>query len=39
MVVGVAIGVAGAMLLLPLFRRLTLPEPSLYHSACSPERA
>ena len=30
MVVGVAIGVAGAMLLLPLFRRLTLPEPSLY---------
>ena len=30
MVVGVAIGVVGAMLLLPLFRRLTLPEPSLY---------
>ena len=27
MVVGVAIGIAGAMLLLPLFRRLTLPEP------------
>jgi len=30
MAVGVTIGVAGAMLLLPLFRRLTLPEPSLY---------
>ena len=30
MAVGVAVGIAGAMLLLPLFRRLTLPEPSLY---------
>ena len=30
MSVGVAVGIAGAMLLLPLFRRLTLPEPSLY---------
>jgi cell volume regulation protein A len=30
MVVGVAIGVGGALVLLPLFRRLALPEPSLY---------
>jgi len=30
MAVGVAVGVAGALLLLPLLRRLTLPEPSLY---------
>lgn len=30
MVVGVAIGIAGAAVLLPIFRRLTLPEPSLY---------
>jgi len=30
MTVGIAVGIAGALLLLPLFRRLTLPEPSLY---------
>ncbi len=30
MAVGLAVGIAGALLLLPLFRRLTLPEPSLY---------
>jgi len=30
MLVGVAVGVAGAAVLLPIFRRLTLPEPSLY---------
>lgn len=30
MVVGIAVGVAGAALLLPVFRRLQLPEPSLY---------
>jgi cell volume regulation protein A len=30
MAVGVAIGIAGAAVLLPVFRRLTLPEPSLY---------
>jgi cell volume regulation protein A len=30
MAVGLAVGIAGAALLLPVFRRLTLPEPSLY---------
>jgi cell volume regulation protein A len=30
MAVGLAIGVAGALVLLPIVRRLTLPEPSLY---------
>jgi len=30
MTVGVAVGVAGAALLLPIMRRLWLPEPSLY---------
>ena len=30
MVIGVAVGIAGAAVLLPIFRRLTLPEPSLY---------
>jgi len=30
MVIGIVVGVAGAALLLPVFRRLQLPEPSLY---------